>query len=156
MEESVEPPPLPAEDEGWGPVVVDESGQLVEVDPPKQDGRKGNSGSFKKGDPRRFNNTGNPAGAGRKKRVPVEGVGVLRSMRHVLQNNSTHDALPLDRVARRWHDDDPGKFLAKFEALEAAELEKVEKKIEAEESVVDLGHDAACKVLDRLLKEAAK
>ncbi len=91
-----------------------------------------------------------------RRRIQVRGTGFLKAYRHVLANeDSYHDRDEYEKLARKLYVEDYVKFMSKFEAAEALELNRsLEKK--AEKSAPDLGHDAACKVLDRLLKEAAK
>lgn len=89
-----------------------------------------------------------------KRRIKVKGTGLLRSMRHVIVNEDPrHDRSPMDRQARRWMEHDLNKFMLKFEEYESKEADRVGREKLVDE--VDMGHDEACKVLDRLLKEAA-
>ena len=119
-------------------------------------------GGFVKGDPRLFHNLKKKRGwdnsrLGKKRpkpvRVEVEGDGVLRAMRHVLANEAQFDTIELERTARRWKDDSPKDFMLKFESMESAEKAS---RPGGSSDGPDLGHEAACKVLDRLLKECAK
>lgn len=110
---------------------------------------------FSRGDPRiQANDKNNRNGAGLKKRVPVKGEGLLRDMRHVLQNPRSHDKTAGEKACREWYGKDKKGFLLKANDLE--ELDRDRNRPKDETSGPDLGHDAACKVLDRLLKESAK
>lgn len=116
-------------------------------------------GKFMKGDPRIFNARATAAGKSEREnvKVEVEGVGLLRAMRHVLRNSKAYDTTSEEQACRKWFDDDPKGFLLKSHDLEVAELDRTEKGKKADSNMgPDLGHDEACRVLDRLLKEAAK
>lgn len=80
--------------------------------------------------------------------VPVEGDGLLYAMRFALKNSWHHDKsqlhLSLIKAARKMLKDDPLKFNDKL-----TELEREEKAPPVVE--VDLGEEAALRVLDRLL-----
>lgn len=90
-----------------------------------------------------------------KRRIKVKGTGLMRAMRHVMINEDPrHDRSPMDRMARKWLDNDLHKFMTKFEAMEREEAERLGRAKDVDE--VDMGHDEAVKVLERLLKEAAK
>ena len=96
-----------------------------------------------------------PEEAPLKRRIKARGQGLLKAVRHVVINDDPrHDRTPLERMARRWLESDLNKFMLRYEKMENEEAERLGTAKGEDEP--DMGHDAACKVLDRLLKEAAK
>lgn len=107
------------------------------------------SGKLVKNDPRIWRN-----GKTSMPKVEVEGEGMLRAMRHVMENRGAHhDKTADEKIARMLFVKDKVKFFDRYQELEAADAEKhVGEK--AVDTGPDLGHDAAVKVLNRLLKAA--
>jgi len=146
------------DDDGW-PVIPDPESIPDEFDeqpvekPKKKDGRKGwntkknrkaNSGSFVAGD-------GRSGDAPRKiPPKPVPGEGFLRDLRHCLINPKIRDRTPGEKIARQILVTKPLQF---FERLEKLESEERSAKNNVIDTGPDLGHDAAMRVLDRLLDQ---
>lgn len=125
--------------EGWPVVSAETDVESVEVEKP---GRRANSGSFKKGDSRQGK---------RRPRTPVEGTGLIRAFRHCLANPAYLDKTPDEKMARKIMEKNPDKFMARLEDLERQEMMDTKGDV----TVPDLGHDAAMRIIDRLLTEAS-
>lgn len=130
----------------------------------KKDGRAGseNGGKFVKGyDPRRVDRIGGSVAI---PKVTVVGEGLIRDMKHVVNNRAIHDRTVGERTARAAMNKNPMSFRMKLHELEREEKE-IEHRRQVElvragardETLVDgedKGHDAAMKILDRLLSVA--
>lgn len=110
-----------------------------------RDGRRATSGSFKKGE------DGGDFYRNPDLQKPVPGEGFLRDLRNCLINPKCRDRTPGEKLARRMFDGNPAQFRKELKELEAEERSAKDNTIN---SGPDLGHDAACRVLDRLLAEA--
>ena len=113
-----------------------------------KDGRVANSGTI--GSPDRPA-VGDPYRSRTPK--PVEGVGFVRDLRHCLVNPAYLDRSPGEKMARRLFVQKPDRFMS-----ELARLEGEERASKAELVVAgpDFGHDAAMRILDRLLAKATE
>lgn len=141
------------DDEGWPVLDPEDPFDDPPPEPKKKDGRsaksakdgrKANSGSFSAGDDRAKNYRQIPP-------VPVEGTGILRDFRHCLVNPRIRDRTPGEKLARKILDSKPDRFLAELKELEKEDVKSKEVSLS---TGPDLGHDAAVRVLDRLLAEA--
>jgi len=79
------------------------------------------------------------------KRVEVEGEGMLRSMRFVVNNDKRHDNSPLEKSHRVWFEKDPKGFLLKLEEMEREERS-------SRVVVGDVGQEVVERLIEKLLK----
>ncbi len=84
-------------------------------------------------------------------RVEVEGTGLLRAMRSVMENHPKRDVGNEEKAARSWYKKDIQKFLLKKHELE--EGERVSGRGGSSVGVVDVGEGECRQLLGRLMSE---
>lgn len=96
-------------------------------------------------------------------RVEVEGEGVLRALRAVLENAEAYDRGAEEKLARRWLKEDAEKFFREKRLAEKEERELLERREEKEEvKVVSKAGEAGpdergiLELIDSLLAEMEK
>lgn len=119
--------------------------------PKKKDGRSSaNAKKNRKAGPTAFGKI-DPHYYRKRPPKPVPGEGFLRDLRHCLINPKIQDRTPGEKLARKLFENQPAQFRKELKELEAEERSAKDNTLN---SGPDLGHDAACRVLDRLLAEA--